>query len=165
MRPIAHRRPSDGALLSQSLAPRNQPGLFVAVTIRSLALRSKRPFTDPLCAGARTGLVRPHGKENPNGRYLNIKSGNYRSNSASESRRRPRSISRELPGQKGREGLRRRNARARLEFAEEFPERHEKINCFDPDAAAAERTALVVRGAISAPHDKERYHDHQEKDR
>ena len=54
---------------------------------------------------------------------------------------------------------------ARLEFTEEFPECHEKINCFDPDVAAAERAALVVRGAISAPHDKERYHDRQEKDR
>jgi hypothetical protein len=53
---------------------------------------------------------------------------------------------------------------ARLEFAEEFLERHEKINC-DTSAAATERGALVVRGAISAPHDKERYHDRQEKDR
>ena len=54
---------------------------------------------------------------------------------------------------------------ARLEFAEEFLERHEKVKCFDPDAAAAERAALVVRGAISAPDDKGRYHDRQEKDR
>jgi hypothetical protein len=32
---------------------------------------------------------------------------------------------------------------ARLEFAEGFPERHEKINCFDPDAAAAEAPPLL----------------------
>ena len=36
---------------------------------------------------------------------------------------------------------------ARPEFAEEFPECNEKINCLDPGAAAAERAALVANGS------------------